>query len=154
MKALKYVFKGVGLVSSISLFVLGLAVVVYAFAEGSHVIRNILDFSTSEANVISAAMGILDLILLSFSIFITSIGIFELFVYSIPDLPDWLQIKDFDHLKAMLVKVIVVVMGVSFMGRAVTWNGQEDLLGYGIANGIIILALSYFLRGKKHADHP
>ncbi|MEM8762682.1 MAG: YqhA family protein [Bacteroidota bacterium] len=150
MKALKYVFKGVGLVSSISLFILGLAVIIYAFSEGAHVIQHILDFSASEANVISEAMGILDLILLSFSIFITSIGIFELFVSSIPDLPDWLQITNFDNLKGMLVKVIVVVMGISFMGRAVTWDGQEELLGYGIANGVVILALSYFLNGKKH----
>ena len=150
MKALKYVFKGVGLISSISLFILGLAVIVYAFVEGAHVIRHILDLSTSEANVISEAMGILDLILLSFSIFITSIGIFELFVFSIPDLPNWLQITDFDNLKGMLVKVIVVVMGISFMGRAVTWNGQEEFLGYGIANGVFILALSYFLNSKKH----
>ncbi|MEL6975671.1 MAG: YqhA family protein [Bacteroidota bacterium] len=153
MKALKYVFKGIGLVSSISLFILGLSVTIYAFVEGAHVIHNILDFSAGEANVISQAMGILDLILLSFSIFITSIGIFELFVSPIPDLPKWLQIKDFDNLKGMLVKVIVVVMGISFMGRAVTWDGQEELLGYGIANGIIILALSYFLNSKKHHEN-
>ncbi len=146
---MKYVFQGVGLVSSLSLFVLGIVVTIYAFVEGAHVIEMILLFSASEANVISEAMSILDLLLLSFSIFIASIGIFELFVFSIPDLPDWLQIKSFDALKAMLIKVIVVVMGVSFMGRSVTWNGQEQLLGYGIANGAIILALSYFLNSKK-----
>lgn len=146
---MKYVFQGVGLVSSISLLILGLVVITYAFVEGGHVINNILDFSVSEANVISEAMTILDLILLSFSIFITSIGIFELFVFSIPDLPDWLQIKNFDALKSMLIKVIVVVMGISFMGNTITWNGQDQLLGYGIANGAVILALSYFLNIKK-----
>lgn len=149
---MKYVFQGVGLVSSLSLFVLGIAVTIYAFVEGAHVIEMILHFSASEANVISEAMSVLDLILLSFSIFIASIGIFELFVFSIPDLPEWLQIKSFDALKAMLIKVIVVVMGVSFMGRAVTWNGQDQLLGYGIANGVIILALSYFLNSKKNHE--
>ena len=149
MKAMKYVFRGVGLVSSLSLFILALAVMVYAFVEGAYVINNIFNFSTSEANVIFEAMSILDLILLSFSIFITSIGIFELFVYSIPDLPDWLQIENLDALKAVLIKVIVVVMGISFMGHTVTWDGQEQLLGYGIANGIVILALSYFLNSKK-----
>ncbi|WP_425234347.1 YqhA family protein [Ulvibacterium sp.] len=149
---MKYIFRGIGLVSSISLFILGLAVIIYAFVEGARVIHHILDFSASEANVISEAMSILDLILLSFSVFITSIGIFELFVYSIPDLPDWLQIKNFDALKGTLIKVIVVVMGISFMGRAVTWDGQKELLGYGIANGIIILALSYFLNSKKNHE--
>jgi len=46
--------------------------------------------------------------------------IFELFVHPIQDLPEWLKVSNFDNLKSMLVKVIIVVMGISFMGRAVT----------------------------------
>ncbi|MEN1784771.1 MAG: YqhA family protein, partial [Bacteroidota bacterium] len=147
---MKYLFRGVGLVSSISLFLLGLAVIIYAFVEGTQVVNHILDFATSEANVISEAMGVLDLILLSFSIFITSIGLFELFVHSIPDLPDWLQIQNFDALKAMLIKVIVVVMAVSFMGRNVTWDVQEELLKYGVDKGINILEINYFLKNNTN----
>ena len=95
-------------------------------------------------------MSLLDLILLSFSIFITSIGIFELFVHPVKDLPEWLQVKNFDDLKGMLVKVINVDMGLSFMGRSVTWDGQANLLNFGIAIASVILALSYFLSTKKN----
>ena len=105
---MKYLFQGVGLISSLSLFILGLATIIYAFVEGYHVIDEILKFSSSEAHVISDAMSLLDLILLSFSIFITS-----------------------------------------FMGRAVTWDGQANLFNYGIAIASVILALSYFLSTKK-----
>jgi len=149
MNLMKHLFRGVGLTSSLSLFVLGLTTTIFAFVEGFHVVNGILDFSSSDADVISDAMKLLDLILLSFSIFIASIGIFELFVHPIQNLPEWLKVSNFDDLKSMLVKVIIVVMGISFMGRAVTWDGQVNLLNYGIATASIILALSYFLTTKN-----
>lgn len=150
MKIMKYLFRGVGLISSISLFILGLAVTIYSFVEGFQVIGEILQFSYSEEHVISDAISILDLILLGFSIFIASIGVFELFVHPVQDLPEWLQVKNFDDLKSMLVKVIIVVMGISFMGRAVTWDGQANLTNYGIATAAIIIALSYFLSTRRN----
>ena len=152
MKLLEYLFRGIGIIAAISLFLLGLAVTIYSFVEGFHVIDIILQFSTSESNVIYKALGILDLILLSFSIYIASIGIYELFVKPIENLPDWIQVKDLDALKAMLIKVIIVVMGISFMGRMVTWDGKENLLQYGGAVAAVILALSYFLSIKIKID--
>lgn len=152
MKLLEYLFRGIGIIAAISLFLLGLAVTIYSFVEGFYVIDIILQFSTSESNVIYKALGILDLILLSFSIYIASIGIYELFVKPIENLPDWIQVKDLDALKAMLIKVIIVVMGISFMGRMVTWDGKENLLQYGGAVAAVILALSYFLSIKIKID--
>ncbi|NND07964.1 MAG: YqhA family protein, partial [Saprospiraceae bacterium] len=64
------------------------------------------------------------------------------------NLPEWFRMKDIDQLKSMLIKVTIVVMGVSFTGRIVTWDGSTDLLGYGIGLGVVILALSYFLNVK------
>ena len=151
MKLLDYIFRGIGIISSLSLFVLGLAVLVYTFVEGSVVIEKILKFSSSEDTVIYSAMGVVDLILLSFSIFIASIGIYELFVDPIANLPAWLQIEDLDALKGMLIKVIIVVMGISFMGRVITWDGNENILSLGIAVGAVVLALSYFLTVKVKA---
>lgn len=145
MKFLEYLFRSIGVIASISLFTLGMAVMVYTFVEGFHVIEKILQFSTAESRVIYGAMGVLDLILLSFSIFIAAIGIYELFVRPIENLPQWLQVKDLDALKSMLIKVIIVVMGISFMGHVVTWEGEEDLFSYGISIAAVIVALSYFL---------
>ncbi|MEM6631593.1 MAG: YqhA family protein [Bacteroidota bacterium] len=148
MKLLEYLFRGVGLTASISLLILGMAVLLYSIVEGFHVIQNILLFSTAEDRVIYNAMGIVDLILLSFSIFIAAVGIYELFVKPIQNLPAWIQVKDLDSLKGMLIKVVIVVMGISFMGRVVTWDGDENLLGYGLAVGAVVFALSYFINVK------
>lgn len=152
MKVLEYLFRGIGVIASLCLFILGLAVLIYTFIEGAFVIGKILKFSTTEDTVIYSAMGVVDLILLSFSIFIASIGIYELFVSPIERLPEWLQVKDLDALKSMLVKVIILVMGISFMGRVITWDGDENLLNFGIAIGVVILALSYFLSVKIKSE--
>ena len=148
MKLLEYLFRGVGFTASISLFFLGLAVLVYALVEGFHVIDVILQFSAAEDRVIYTTMGIVDLILLSFSIFIASVGIYELFVKPIENLPAWIQVKDLDSLKGMLIKVVIVVIGISFMGRLVTWDGEKDLLSYGLSASAGIIALTFFLSVK------
>ncbi|MEL6140723.1 MAG: YqhA family protein [Bacteroidota bacterium] len=152
MKILELLFRGIGVTASLSLFILGLAVMLYTFVEGFHVIGKILEFTEGEDSVIYSAMGIVDLILLSFSIFIASVGIYELFVSPIRDLPKWLQVDNLDALKSMLLKVVIVVMGISFMGRVVTWNGESNLLHYGLAIGAVTLALSYFLSVKNHKE--
>ena len=155
MKLLEYIFRGIGITASLSLFLLGAAVTIYAFVEGFYVIKTILQFSTAEDSVIYKAMKIVDLILLSFSIFIASLGIYELFVKPIENLPEWIQVKDLDSLKAMLIKVIIVVMGISFMGNVVTWDGKTNILAYGVAIGAVIVALTYFLNLKinKSGNH-
>lgn len=148
MKLLEYLFRGIGILASISLFFLGLAVTIYTFAEGFQVVKKILEFSTEEQKVIYSAMGILDLILLSFSIYIAAVGIYELFVKPIENLPAWVQVKDLDALKSMLIKIVIVVMGISFMGRVVTWDGNENILYYGLSIAGVMFALSYFLKVK------
>ena len=148
MKIIPFIFRGIGILTAIILFLLGLAVLVYAYAKGIGAIENILDQSTSESKVIYGVMGVLDLILLSLSIFITAISIYELFVGSLENLPTWIQVKDLDNLKAMLVNIIIVVMAISFMGKVVTWNGEDNILTYGLAIGAVTLALSYFLSVK------
>ncbi|MEM6784568.1 MAG: YqhA family protein, partial [Bacteroidota bacterium] len=52
-------------------------------------------------------------------------------------------------LKGILIKTAIVVMAISFMGRAVTWDGDENLLEYGVAIGAVIAALAFFLSVKE-----
>jgi uncharacterized membrane protein YqhA len=150
MKALKYLLRAIGVIAALCLFALGLSVLFYTVVEGIKVLETILGFSAYEGRVIYNAMGILDLILLSFSIFIVAIGIYELFVAPIEQLPNWLQVDDLDALKDMLIKIIVPVMGITFLGRVVGWNGEDDLLSYGLAIAAVVVALSYFLSIKSN----
>lgn len=148
---LQYLVRGIGLMASIGLFLLALVVMVYAFVEGGFVVAEILQFADSEYSVIYDTMTVVDLFLLSFSVLIASVGIYELFVGALPNLPGWLRMEDFESLKGVLVKTVIVVLGISFMGRAVTWDGEENLLDYGIAVGAVVAALSFFLSVKSEA---
>ena len=46
------------------------------------------------------------------------------------------------------MRVVVVVMGVLFLGQVVTWDGQRDLLGYGVGIAAVIAALTWFSSQK------
>ena len=135
---LQYLVRGIGLLASLGLFLLTLVVMIYAFVEGGFVVAEILQFSDSEYSVIYDTMTVVDLFLLSFSVLIASVGIYELFVGVLPNMPDWLRMED-------------LVLGISFMGRAVTWEGEESLLYYGLAIGAVVVALSFFLSVKSEA---
>ncbi|MEO1435099.1 MAG: YqhA family protein [Bacteroidota bacterium] len=152
MKILKFLFQAIGVLAFIALFLLGLSVTFFSFVEGAHVISDILTFTASEDKVIYKAMGVLDLILLSLSIFIAAVGIYELFVHPIDGLPEWLQTKDIDTLKAMLIKIVIIVMGISFMGSVVAWDGEKNLMNFGLSIAAVTVSLSYFLSVKEKKD--
>jgi uncharacterized membrane protein YqhA len=128
---------------------LAISLYFYSFYEIFKVAKTIVNGKPKEGEVILQALKAIDLVLVSIIFFIIGLGLFELFIKPIDNLPRWLQVRNLDHLKSMLIKVIVLVMGVSFTGRIVTWDGETDLLGYGIGIGVVTLALSYFLKVKS-----
>ena len=94
---------------------------------------------------------IVDLFLLGTVFYIIAVGLYELFISSDVALPVWLEIKTLDDLKNKLIAVVIVVLGVLFLGQVVGWNGERDLLGYGAACALVIAALTYFLSIKTGA---
>lgn len=90
---------------------------------------------------------LVDVFLLGTVLYIISVGLYELFIAQL-DLPEWLVISDLDMLKDKLVAVIVVVLGVVFLGQVMAWDGQSDLLNYGVAIALVIAALTFFLSQK------
>ena len=91
---------------------------------------------------------IVDLFLLGTVFYIIAVGLYELFISTKVPLPDWLTIETLDDLKNKLIAVVIVVLGVLFLGQVVAWDGSKDLLGYGAAIALVIAALTYFLTSK------
>lgn len=93
-----------------------------------------------------------DLCLIATAFYIVGIGLYELFIGDV-NLPDWLVISSLDDLKSKLISLIVVVLGVSFLAQVATWDGKTNLLPFGLALALMILALSVFgaLRLGKHS---
>ena len=75
----------------------------------------------------------------------------QLFIDDRLQLPHWMEIHDLDDLKTKVIGVIIVLLGVIFLGHAIEWDGQRDILPLGIAVSLVMLALTalYFL-GHRH----
>jgi uncharacterized membrane protein YqhA len=96
---------------------------------------------------------VFDLFLLGTVMLIMGLSLYELFMDSDLKLPARLEIRTFEDLKTNLVTVVIAVMAVTFLGQIVSWNGQTDVLGLGVAVALVIAALNVYLwivkRGKK-----
>ena len=99
-----------------------------------------------------AFIEVVDLFLLGTVLYITALGLYELFIDENLKLPDWLSIRDLDDLKNKLTGVVIVVMGVLFLGQVVTWDGERNLLPFGGAVALVIGALTYFLSQRSKKD--
>jgi uncharacterized membrane protein YqhA len=95
-----------------------------------------------------------DVFLLGTVLYIVALGLYELFVDADLPMPGWLQIHDLDDMKERLVGVIIVLLGVTFLGSAVTWTGGAEILQYGTAIAIVIIALSLQLWVSSRIHHP
>jgi uncharacterized membrane protein YqhA len=125
------------------------SLLIYGGWETFGIIRSILDPTLTGPKgskaLVLAFIEVTDLFLLATVLYVIAIGLFELFVDDRLELPNWLEIRNLDDLKQKLIGVMIVVMGVVFLGQVVTWDGQRDLFGYGGGIAVVIAALTYFL---------
>jgi uncharacterized membrane protein YqhA len=147
-----WLLKSLSFIAVLGILVLATSIIFYSLYEVVLVIKTILNDFTKDAEIILKALKAVDIALLGIVFFIMGVGLYELFVGPVDNLPDWLLIENIDQLKAMLIKVAIVVIGVSFTGRVVTWDGASDFLGYGLGLGAVIFALSYFLSVKMQEE--
>jgi uncharacterized membrane protein YqhA len=93
--------------------------------------------------VIFEVVEFVHLFLVGTVLYITAIGLYQLFVHEIK-FPNWLKIDSTEELETNLIGVTVVVLAVNFMG-AVFVGGMEDLLEFGVGIALPIAALGVFL---------
>ncbi|MEL7025926.1 MAG: YqhA family protein [Pseudomonadota bacterium] len=89
---------------------------------------------------------IIDLFLLGTVFYIIAFGLYELFIEPDIGLPEWLEIQTLDDLKNKLVKVVIVVLGVLFLGHVVSWDGSTDIVYLGGGISVVVAALTWFLK--------
>lgn len=137
------------LVAAVALFVYG-AVETFSVVVDTVAMAEV---SSKGAKVLALAfIEIVDLFLLGTVFLIIALGLYELFVDEGLKLPKWLVIRTLDDLKNKLAGVVVVVMAVLFLGQVVTWDGQRELVGFGVAIAAVIAALTWFLASTVKKD--
>jgi uncharacterized membrane protein YqhA len=92
----------------------------------------------------------MDTYLVATVLFLISIGFYQLFIDSEVPLPAWLQTRSVDDLEKRLSGMVVTVLSVIFLTQAVQWQGGQDILWYGLAIGVVILGISFFLYQENH----
>ncbi|OKH42809.1 hypothetical protein NIES2101_32485 [Calothrix sp. HK-06] len=140
------------LLAVICSFIASVTVLIYGVIEtGDAVIHVILDGPVSSKGakkLVVAFVEVIDLFLLSTVFYITALGLYELFIDDRIKVPEWLEIHTLDDLKGKLISVIVVLLSVLFLGQAVTWNGEANLLPFGASVALVIASLTLFLNGQ------
>ena len=141
------------LFAALAVFIFGListvVVVIEVFAEGHFGAEGARTFSVELIEMI-------DLFLLGTILFITAVGLQELFVD--PGLkeilPEWMSVSSLDQLKYNLLAVIVVMLAVLFLGVAAGFELREttSILDFGLAIALVIAAAgaAVYLFAKVH----
>ncbi len=141
------------LIAVLGSFVAAASILIYGGIESVELAWQAFSVGGSSKGVKTLSIAfieIVDLFLLGTAFYIISLGLYELFIDEHLPVPDWLQVHDFDHLKSKLIGVVILVMGVLFLGQLVSWDGQRDLLSFGAAIALVITALTFFQMSKKH----
>ena len=61
-------------------------------------------------------------------------------------MPAWMHLHTLTDLKVELINVIIVLLGVSFLGAVVQWDGSPNILALGLGIGAILEAYALLLR--------
>jgi uncharacterized membrane protein YqhA len=132
------------------------ALMIYGMVETGALVRSVLAawwptlVDSSDAPPLLAAIAAVDAFLAAVVLYFIAVGLYQLSFHPLP-LPEWLVVGDVDELEDRLAQVVVVVLAIAFLGQAVTWDGQRDLLGFGVATALVIGALAFHVRRKPRA---
>ena len=98
----------------------------------------------ADENIIVEIVEIVHLFLVGTVLFLTSGGLYELFIQPLP-LPVWIKTNSIEELELNLVGLTVVVLAVNFL--SVIFEVQAlNLAVYGIGYALPIAALAYFMK--------
>jgi uncharacterized membrane protein YqhA len=135
---------------------LAVAAIVMTVVAVLDVAKLTMEAATHHVSVSQLVVGFIevaDIFLLAVVLYIMAVGLYELFIDDNLPLPSWLVIHNLEDLKEKLVGVVIVVLGVFFLGRVIESQEPIEVLYLGGGIALVILALSYFsskvLEGHK-----
>jgi uncharacterized membrane protein YqhA len=144
-----------GIISVLFLFILGSLEIVMVLGEYKNIFIGDKLSEDTVTKIMSGVIGGIDLYLIGIVLMIFSFGIYELFISKIDvaretDELQILEVRSLDQLKDKILKLIVVVLVVSFFKRVMAMNvtSVTELLYLAIA--ILLISASGYLLRSTH----
>ena len=144
-----------GIISVLFLFILGSLEIVMVLGEYKNIFIGDKLSEDTVTKIMSGVIGGIDLYLIGIVLMIFSFGIYELFISKIDvaretDELQILEVRSLDQLKDKILKLIVVVLVVSFFKRVMAMNvtSVTELLYLAIA--ILLISASGYLFRSTH----
>lgn len=123
----------------------GAAIVVIGFASIFNGIWHLKDDEKIDVEVVRTfsveVVEVADAFLLGVVMFIIAIGLYQLFIERDIEVPEWMQVSSLSDLKEDLLAVTIVLLGISFLGRVVEWQGEKSIIYYGAAIAAVLVPL-------------
>jgi uncharacterized membrane protein YqhA len=144
-------------IGSASLFAYGLAAVVRIV--WATVRADLSHMGAAERHVVVVAerlavdlIQLADVFLLGTVIYLVGLGLHLLFIN--PQLPaqPWMAVSDLDDLKEMLVRVIALLVGVTFLGSFVEHADDVPVIELGVTTAVVVLAFTLVILVAKLPD--
>ena len=95
---------------------------------------------------------VVDLFLVATIMYVISIGLYQLFANRRLPVAAWLKVRSASDLEQKLIGVLITVLGVESLGKVATWNGETNLLPFGLTTSLLIAALGYFAVHHHQSD--
>jgi uncharacterized membrane protein YqhA len=127
-------------------------------AQGSiSILMIVVDAVMSNAYLKETIVEVLtavDAILLGTVLLVIGYGLYELFVDTRLEVPEWLEVRDLDDLKSKLIGVVVAIIAVVFVGVFVDVNRAADVVAYGVGAGALVAGLALFALATRKEVKP
>ena len=124
--------------------VASLATFLWGVYTAFKVIVHLIETRGNEIGVAVEMLELMDKFLIAVGLYIFAIGLYELFIRDDLELPDWLAVHNLHDIKVRLSSIAVLVMIIAFAERVVQWRAAQDALYFGIAIGVVTIALVVF----------
>ncbi len=150
MKRLVSSVRYLALVGVFGLGLVAAAAFLWGVAETVALIWSLARSLPSESADKAAVVGLLrelDIFLIASVLTISAVSLYELFIGEL-DVPEGLVVRDLDALKAKVIGIVVVVMGVTFLEHLVEWIDPQSMLLFGLAIAAVALALTLLYRSS------
>jgi uncharacterized membrane protein YqhA len=139
----------------LSTFVAAVTLLVLGTIETFRTVATLLGFgeqSLSLPQVRQHYIEVVDLFLVATIMYVMSIGFYQLFADRRLPVAAWLKVQSASDLEQKLIGVLITVLGVESLSQIAGWDGQTNLLPFGLTTALVIGALAYFAVNHPEKD--